>query len=152
MYLAPFIGWKRLFERDKRLEWVYHSLVGYKWVITKQYEPLKIKINDSVIENSTLKIRRTKAHVLTKINIKRLEYVYSLYKLYFVGHWWFSFSLRPSWALLKTLVKCWQCINPNDFYLSLKQFVKVHSIFTGLYKFYYKKYLKEDLFMWWPKQ
>ena len=39
-----------------------------------------------------------------------------------------SFSLQPSWALLKTPVKSEQCIYPKDFYLSLKQFIKVHTI------------------------
>ena len=32
--LAPSFVWQRLFECDKRLEWVNHSPVGDKWVMT----------------------------------------------------------------------------------------------------------------------
>ena len=44
--LAPSHVSRRLFECDKRLEWVNHSPVGDKWVMTDPHEPLKFKINN----------------------------------------------------------------------------------------------------------
>ena len=38
--------WRSLFECDKRLEWVYQSPVGNKWVMINPYEPLKFEINE----------------------------------------------------------------------------------------------------------
>ena len=46
--LAPSHVSRRLFECDKRLEWVNHSPVGDKWVMTDPHEPLKFKINNSL--------------------------------------------------------------------------------------------------------
>ena len=46
MYLAPSHVSRRLFECDKRLEWVNHFPVGDKWVMTDPHEPLKFKINN----------------------------------------------------------------------------------------------------------
>ena len=46
MYLAPSHVSRRLFECDKSLEWVNHSPVGDKWVMTDPHEPLKFKINN----------------------------------------------------------------------------------------------------------
>ena len=45
MYLAPSHVSRRLFECDRRLEWVNHSPVGDKWVMTDPHEQLKFKIN-----------------------------------------------------------------------------------------------------------
>ena len=52
--LAPSFVWQKLFECDKRLEWVNHSPVGDKWVMshdrptrpTHMTDPLKFKINN----------------------------------------------------------------------------------------------------------
>ena len=44
--LAPSHVSRRLFECDKRLEWVNHSSVADKWVMTDPHEPLKFKINN----------------------------------------------------------------------------------------------------------
>ena len=46
MYLAPSHVSRRLFECDKRLEWVNHSPVGDKWVMTDPHKPLKFQINN----------------------------------------------------------------------------------------------------------
>ena len=44
--LAPSYVCRRLFECDKRLEWVNHSPVGDKWVMTDPHEPFKFKTNN----------------------------------------------------------------------------------------------------------
>ena len=44
--LAPSHVSRRLFECDKRLEWVNHFPVGDKWVMTDPHEPLKFKTNN----------------------------------------------------------------------------------------------------------
>ena len=46
MYLAPSHVSQRLFGCDKRLEWVNHSPVADKWVMTDPHKPLKFKINN----------------------------------------------------------------------------------------------------------
>ena len=46
MYLAPSHVSQRLFGCDKRLEWVNHSPVADKWVMTDPHDPIKFKINN----------------------------------------------------------------------------------------------------------
>jgi len=80
--LAPSFVWQRLFECDKRLEWVNHSPVGDKWVMTNPHEPLKFKINNPL---SRIRHRKSATRGRT-LMIKRLNNVYTHFELSICGN------------------------------------------------------------------
>ena len=69
MYLAPSHVSRRLFEYDKRLEWVNHFPVGDKWVMTDPHEPLNFKIN-----NPLSRIRHRKPTTRGRLVLSKLPW------------------------------------------------------------------------------